>query len=645
MNPSAESQSTGEAFGPLLSHSNISRNLYKINFEFRDTHLSFEDLRLYLSEIKKIPFEVSYENVSSVFKVSGLLYYQSNVKEIINKFEDKFTNKYIISKKNNFEFVVKFILEGIRKMGFKNTKENREANKTSLLYAVNDNCNDCKKQWATFPVLLVYQKSRIEMKIIFAINSKPGIFDPRKIKQLKNFIEKANSLIKKGQFHWNSDKKHTYYKICQYELYPPNMNYEIPQLMTSEAIHIYTSYGYGLYEIYNSDPLPDHLIESENKKIIQLCQRRSKKPLINFTLTTEESVKVKDFSTSKDEKEEEKIIEQFKNDKKLNEVFLLNRFNFKSTYPEYLRDYEKNKKLNPELVDLNPDLYEEILKLVEKTINLGYYLELKKISSYFFDYENKIYYNFKQPIHKTFIKIDKNNKEDYIQIITQDCINVFQTEFKKNFGDIENFVIKMDDLDLVNEDSEETTWDTSADDRIYEYCGFKVAEESFDSDLPKHEKCVRAIDRFVFNTSCKDDRVFSYPGLGPDMLSAFIYKMNGISLAEFCSEEYPKRNTPDSPKLQLNEIGYSKLTRQLKDFYKYLESRYIFLPTLFPNKIFINQDAFGTNSEQSDPQALFKAHFVCPREINDKDYANYKNKLFNENIIQPLEETKMQRLL
>ena len=247
---------------------------------------------------------------------------------------DTFEENLLISDSKKLNQLKVSILEGIKLMGFKNTKTNEETSKVSYLYAINDNCNNLEKHISTFPILWVITEKVIEAKIIFAVDSKPGVFidfgdlksnkidNISKLFEIKeklstpnsvalklrqyldlNFqrnefyylkiafrlINVANTFMNKWKSIYDITKNHFYFKTLVYPLFPINLNKMLPQLLTSEGIIYYTSVVFGLSEIYNSKMKNYPIEASVFKQLVKQIKERLGRPIVKFTLLEDET--------------------------------------------------------------------------------------------------------------------------------------------------------------------------------------------------------------------------------------------------------------------------------------------------------------------------------------------------------------------
>ena len=423
-------------------------------YRYQCTNKVFSDLR------NKDSFQLSFSFNNDELNIVGLIWSSSDPDNLITNFYKSLKQNYGTIYINPHNQQASVIADGIKKMGFKNTKEMKDAKKVTYLYAINDNGNDCIKEWATFPVLVAITKNILDLRVVFAINSKPGIFSNEKIAQVQDFIFKTNRLLTGFSFHYDKNRKHTYMKTTQWLLNPPEYNFKLPQKITSEAVHTYTSFGYGLYAIYSSsDALEAKKINQVNEKLLKKCLQRNSKPTTKFSLIINAGPNIKQFSDSVgiDIGKEKALISMMETKRKLAEIFLIDKVQFikdesqenqKSSkkiahkgikYPKFqhkaamkqladflqfvdqemLATHANEDILNSRDFDiLPPEVIESLFYMIQSLSEIDLMIKKEKIRTCFQILDKKIYYNFKYPFQNVLIedreKIQFQKIQDYL---------------------------------------------------------------------------------------------------------------------------------------------------------------------------------------------------------------------------------------
>ena len=385
---------------------------------------SKDNLALNAEEIKQLlkPILKSIEINFQSFKLNGIAYCKSNPSVIIRNLHE-FLQRYIFGDRLSMHSLIKdTFLSGIKKMGFLNTKQSQRGEESIFLYAINDNGNNCSKQWATFPVLVTIGTTICEFQIIFAVDSRPGIFTGNKLVQIRNFISRANQHIIKGCFQYIHKKNQVVFKITQVILHPYYENLEIPQNITSEAIHVYTAFGYALYQIYSSPELSTRkeIVES-NRILLEECIGRSRKPVEIFSLSGTKEIKtkrVKIVVESKDYEEEEFIMDCLKKNPLLERVFMVGKI---------IKD--KEGYLYPaigagatvlELISTNklaPRFYEQLTKVINTLIDCGLKIDGENLLKNLLVAENEFIWNYITPLRRNLQILPQYEIEDYSENI------------------------------------------------------------------------------------------------------------------------------------------------------------------------------------------------------------------------------------
>ena len=460
----------------ILTYEKISNNL---NFYAFAILIKLKELNLYISNDDLLSyfkleneltsqhsnffqFKASIKN--NHLNISGIIWSISNPTIILKEIYEMIKFELLIGKGEVYNQNINTIREGIKKMGFKNTKENGEAQKLTFLYAINDNGNDCSKEWSTFPVLVCITKEIFELKIIFAIYSKPGYFSNVKLNQVYDFIQNVNKQLKGFSFHYDIKRKHTYLKTSQYLLNPPLRNLKMPQRVTSEAVHIYTSFGYGLFSIFSSKELPERKeYEEENKKLLKMCLKRRNKPIVKFSLIAKEILNITNYSQidTISINKEKTIIDIIKTNPVLADIFLTdkislvkfdsrrsittNEINFQREkginsdspfesikYPSLL--YKRNARPLKDFFEfsevdestdyskinnIHSEALEILLKMIDNLSLCGLMIHKALFRDCFVEYNRKVYCNFKYHLQEIF-------REDPYQLLYQEIQGCLQ---------------------------------------------------------------------------------------------------------------------------------------------------------------------------------------------------------------------------
>ncbi|OMJ92082.1 hypothetical protein SteCoe_5289 [Stentor coeruleus] len=543
-------------------------------------------------------------------------------------------------------------------MGFRNTKKNESDNKITYLFAINDNGNDCDKEWGTFPVLLSVSKNIIELSIIFAVNSKPGIITGEQLRKSLDFTKRVNKTLNNFSFIYDHKKGFFLFKTSTYALFPPCSNYNLPQILTSEAVNLYTSYAYGLYCLY-SEISSNSQIESQNYEISQIknppqhsvksllsaCKQRAKKPLILFSLLSDNDFNTDSQIFKLDSKllhKEINIIKFLKTDELLNNVFQAGKIFLNNngiiTYPKFI--FENNfciKKLSI-LLRENPRYYEKLINIGEKLLMGKLSFDFKKFIDNFLVFKGKIYYSFESPLHDLFDNL--KNVE-----INEKSIDLFKYFLQLLEGNLKNNMWNVEDLYLTGIKNDEVQGGV-----IKDYYGIKIKKESI--VLPtknKHESKSELLDdrifklqknltavRYRMNQSYFNEYVCSYLGLIDDTTIAMI-DTDQLTIEE--SVEIKKNNIEEDKRTILSEskeIAKKSIADYLS-FEKKIKSRNLRLPSYIPTKVLIRNSQLRLQIlNKISENTLFhiipiKELYMCHNEHNyfyKKDNEDCK---YNEN--------------
>ena len=361
-----------------------------------------------------------------------------NLEAIARSWYNIFIDDLLIDSTRLLETYSHVISEGIKRMGFKNTKEQKDATKTTFLYAINDNGNDCEPDWATFPVLVNVKKTVLELRVIFALKSRPGVFNGNQLKYVIKHIKKANALLKNCSFHYEPKKKQTVFKITHYLLYPPSLCIDLPQKLTSEAVHYYTSFGYGFYvlskskvtERFNREKGENETLveqESENaeiktvtlEKLFKKCVKRNSKPISVFSLVVEGLLHIAWFRhITKPEQilQEIPIIRAMEKSSILKKSFMLTNLRVSRTaisYPVYNR--EEYKRTFTAQSHSNPEIYEKLIIIIEELASCELGVDLDMFIDSIIEVDSELFYTFKIDLSKQFLRLNyqENPVEEY----------------------------------------------------------------------------------------------------------------------------------------------------------------------------------------------------------------------------------------
>ena len=328
-------------------------------------------------------------------------------------------------KKNLCNPYESIIAEGIKKMGFKAIKTWKEMNGMTHLYVITDNGNNCTEEWGTFPILLRTSENIIHLSIIFYVNSNPGIFSDDKFVQVFDFISQTNKQLTDYSFQYNKDTKHISLKKRLTLSDPPENNFKLPQKLTSEAFHIYTSFGYGLYLIYISKKIlyENELIQG-NAILLEKCLKRYSMPILKFSLPFDDILKnpyYRDY-INEDLKKERNIMKIIKENKHLANIFLIEKISwivhetqgieipYKNIrykgiwYPKILYKERIIQLIETEISMHDRNILLSILGIINSLSESDLMIPRKSFFEFFMVYDNKVYYNFKQPLYKILVK-------------------------------------------------------------------------------------------------------------------------------------------------------------------------------------------------------------------------------------------------
>lgn len=463
-------------------------------FSFKLIKLDFdpdliEMFEAFYSTIHKFPIKVKPD--SEFYTFEGFIFTAENQKASLSHIIRTITSSYLLKTSEKIEALSYQALEGIKKMGFGNTKTQKDKAKHLFLYAINDYSNDCKPEWGTFPFILTVKEKLLDFKVIFAVECKPGIFSDKaaeeggnlskstavntsliaendqrrinissnsskmgmnnylndekdefkpvvsKFQQLSEQIsglnqEKApneylnmvfdmikfsNKSLNNWKFVFDKVKKQVYMRLTMRPLYPYSNNKLIPQLLTSEAIIYYTSYAYALYEIYNCSKLNKSLKNPKEyrtflKNLKKICKKRSKKPIIQFTLIDNSSETMKKVEFRGNYKKESKIKTKLESEKIFCDIFMTKRIEFKDqkiSYPKIL--YTQGYKIfNFERKFLKYKSLKKFKSLIQILKNEKYYLDIEKISDSFLEKKGKLFCTYKYPLSGLVVKCKESHR-------------------------------------------------------------------------------------------------------------------------------------------------------------------------------------------------------------------------------------------
>lgn len=563
---------------------------------------------------------------------------------IAKKILDDLMKNFINPLKDLKNSIAEVVLSGIRKIGFKNTKKSESADKIIYLYAINDNGNDCAKEWGTFPVLLSVSKDIIELSIIFAVNSRPGIIKGEQLRKSLEFIKRVNNTLNNFSFVYDRTKGFFLFKTSTHVLFPPCSNYHLPQILTSEATNLYTSYAYGLYCLY-SEMTSNSQSESTNNKIIQIqnlkqhsaislfitCKQRAKKPLIPFSLLTDNYINVDSQSiklTSNLLVKEKKIIEFLKTDELLSNVFQTEKIFLNDsgviTYPKLILENNYNVRNLSMMLQENPKYYEKLINIAEKLLIGNLCFDFKKLIDNFLAVKGKIYYSFKSPLHfffDNFRNVEINEKSiDMFKYFVQ----LLEGNLKQNMWNIEDLFltgIESDgEQDLINK----------------KYYGIKIKKETIAlpsknnhesySEIPMNRmlklyKNLTAV-RYRMNQSYYNEYVCRYLGLIDEYTIAVIDTdqltiEESVEIRKSSIEEENHKNLFENKEIAGKSIA-DYLAFEIK-----LKYRNLRLPSYIPTKVLVRNSQLGLkNINKTSENTLF--HIIPMKELhmchNDHSY-------------------------
>lgn len=439
----------------FLGFINFDEKVSKLIIKLIPRFMNYDMIYNFLTKSKSnhpFSFDRKQESIS-------VLLYSTDAKtpreKIFNAFMETFINPIKNLQKSNAEV----ILSGIRSMGFKNTKKNEESDKTTYLYAINDNGNDCESEWSTFPVLLTVCKGVIGLEIIFAVNSKPGVLTGPYLAKAIEFIKKVNNLLCNSVFFYNPRSKFILYKTSIHTMFPPYLNYDFPQILTSEAVSLYTAFAHGIYCIYtemiNSNKNKD-ISSQENQilytvnELLSICKKRSHKPIMLFTLHVNDdaiSISHSLSVTSKELEKEQSIISVLKADDLLKKVFQTEKIYSNSqgviTYPKILigSTFDSNKKQI-----ITTRCFEAMKKVGKKLLKGRLDFKIENFFKMFLLVKENVYYNFLIPLHDFFQYFDKNSFHEKLIIFYKHLAEVLEEEIMNSLWNVEDlFLIGLDD--------------------------------------------------------------------------------------------------------------------------------------------------------------------------------------------------------
>ena len=487
-------------------------------------NFTIDDISSFMTLSDNFPFKFS-ENKEKI-KITGSIFCENPfdfIKDLYNTVKAEF---FIKSDKYK-DKLNEICLSGIKIMGFKNTKTNKTGKITTYLYAINDNANNCTIEWSTFPILLDISKHIIDLKIIFAINSKPWFFSQEKLKQVKAFIKMVNSVLTFGSFQYDSSKKFIAFRMTQYLLVTPFYNLKLIQKLTSQAVHIYTSYGYGLYQIYSLPESPNpEVIKTKNQELLSICIKRSLRPVAKFYLSPDKvnaySYKTFYFTNNDTDLEtEKKIIELLKKDQDLSAVFLVDSIKMKKNkvkYPFFRIDQQEAIKELKFFDDLN--------NIIIKLMDFGLKIDKNLIDGGFIYKKNKIIFSYNIALSKILSVLQENEKYQYSLAINEYLISNLKEKINKDLWYSKDILFHNVDLDNLK------------------YLGIKTKIESIipyeEIEKIKDERLKKliteqTIGRYRINQQYKSKCVVKYLGL-KDMYSNVVENYDGISFDKIREE-------------------------------------------------------------------------------------------------------------
>ncbi|OMJ66262.1 hypothetical protein SteCoe_36953 [Stentor coeruleus] len=572
-----------------LGFINFNKKISKLFIKLMPNLLNCNDREMIINFLinSKSNHPFSFEHKQE--RISVLLY-STDAKISREKVYNVFMETIVNPVENLQKFNAEILISGIKKMGFKNTKKNEDKGKTTYLYAINDNGNDCESEWSTFPVLLSVNKGVIVLEIIFAICSKPGILTGPYLEKAIEFLKKVNNTLCNSMFYYNSRNKFIIFKSSTHAMFPPYLNYNLPQILTSEAVSLYTSYAHGLYCIYkemiNSEKAKNTLLQGNYvsysiNELLSICNKRNLKPFILFTLYDDNDASLVSNSLSVNPEQLEKersIIGVLKKDELLKNVFQIERVYNNNQgviiYPKIIFGNVFNTNVKQSMTAK----YFKVMKKIGKKLlkgKLGFNIEL--FFKMFWIVKENIYYNFLIPLNDFFQYFDKNNLHEKLITFYKHYAQVLEEEILKSL------CWNIEDLFLIGFNDPQ---------KYAENCfGLKVKKELIllphilknrDSKIPISKKDIKI---------CKD-------------LTAARYRMNQIYYNEYVCRYLGLANDIT---IIMEDTGYLTIEEIVE----------------------LKKDIKDNNIEDKDAKSLIAKN-------STKDYLAFENKISCKNLRQPL---------
>lgn len=481
----------------------------------------------------ELPFPLKVQNIDDSFLFNCLTFGTDSAEDQSKSIVKSIKNFYLPAKTEVLNTLSNQILEGIKKIGFQNTKSQKDKNKHMFLYAINDHCNDCGREWETFPLVLTVKENLLDFRIIFAVDCKPGQFIQKKepsnedkikdsnrnpkpelldqkdqnasksIKsnkdldqkignssirdqassqqsKLKNSLESnelrlfnlqdqigKRSLNFKNYLELDSDefmlkssrflsefelvKEHNsknnlgvLFEFLQYTkkfignwrfiydnskmqvilrhsmkpLYPFHFNLPIPQEVTSEAVIYYTAFAYGIYEIYIKK---GNYGENFLKPLKKICKRRSKKPIIVFSLLNSKDDKliIENQQFNGEWNKAEEILNIMKEDKNTSKIFLFSKIkkNDKEIILPRIKNVNRFKIFDLQNPCIRVKTKKKYFKMINYFSKTNYHIGLEEAKN-FFTKSGKLYFNYTKSFLSLFTKIDHKDSRNQAQLET-----------------------------------------------------------------------------------------------------------------------------------------------------------------------------------------------------------------------------------
>ena len=474
-----------------------------VEFSFRSNEN--QNIQEYIKSNQIRPFLNNSKTFSSSNEFdlkAKLLFFGNQTSDLIYRDAlDAFEKSLLISGSEKLNQLKFHILEGIKLMGFKNTKTNDEKIKVSYLYAINDNCNNLDKNVSTFPILLIITEKVIETKIIFAIDCKPGLLVDsaalksnninkifklfeRKLKKTSEqplviskfseyyelscssleidefyylklalrLINKTNKLMENWKFVYDISKNQFFMKLSTLPLFPYHLNKKLPQMLTSEGIICYTSVVYGLSEIYKLKCVKGLMHDNRFKRLVKEIKQKLKKPVVMFTLNEDESQikKTKQVILNRTEKDRE-IFEKIKGFKSCIKLFILKEF--KKINENFVIDAincASSVSLDFEGKDFNIKFVNQILHFIKDCYSKNLAVKTEDIKKEFFISDQKLYFKYQKSFSDFFYFEDKITLDGKVtlkelELIKHDSLiflcNLYNIYFKDKNIDLKDVII------------------------------------------------------------------------------------------------------------------------------------------------------------------------------------------------------------